>query len=251
MEQVGNAMARGAAAVVPLPVKSGIRRVVFIGRRFECPVCGARLRRWLEYRNGEAVRCPVCASRRRHRLMWWFLVRHERLFGSPVDLLHWAPELGWEARLQRLPGVRYRSADLVSGRAMLRLDITAIDLPDQSVDLTLCSHVLEHVPDDRAALRELYRVVRPAGHALVLVPLGNGPTDEDPSIADPEERRRRFGQVDHVRRYNARDLCCRLEEAGFRTTALRADDLLPTDQQVRFGLAGHDVLWWAERPAGS
>src|SRR6478735_220079 len=163
--------------------------------------------RWLDDAEHHATRCPVCAARRRHRLAWWFLVDHQRLFdGSSLRVLHWAPELGWSDRLRRLPGVRYLSGDVDPGKAMRELDLTSIDLPDESIDLTLCSHVLEHVPDDRTAMSELLRVLRPGGHALVMVPLTRAPTDEDPSITDPEERRRRFGQTDHVRRYNAQDV---------------------------------------------
>ena len=131
---------------------------------------------------------------------------------------------------------------------MRELDLTSIDLPDESIDLTLCSHVLEHVPDDRTAMSELLRVLRPGGHALVMVPLTRAPTDEDPTITDPEERRRRFGQADHVRRYNAQDVGARLVDAGFRVERFRAADLLPTSERTRYGIDGPDVVWWAERP---
>ena len=172
-------------AAVPQSAKLRARQVAYLGTRYRCPVCGSPVRRWLDYAEHRGTRCPVCASRRRHRLAWWFLVDHQRLFdGSPLRVLHWAPELGWADRVRRLPGVRYLSGDVDPKKAMRELDLTSIDLPDESIDLTLCSHVLEHVPDDRAAMSELLRILRPGGHALVMVPLTRAPTDEDPTITD-------------------------------------------------------------------
>ena len=174
---------------------------------------------------------------------------HQRLFdGSSLRVLHWAPELGWANRLRRLPGVSYLSGDVDPTKAIRELDLTCIDLPDESIDLTLCSHVLEHVPDDRTAMSELLRILRPGGHTLVMVPLTRAPTDEDPTITDPEERRRRFGQTDHVRRYNAHDVGARLADAGFLVERFRAADLLPTAERRRLGIDGPDVVWWAKRP---
>ena len=100
--------------------------------------------------------------------------------------------------------------------ADIRLDITAIDLPDESFDVITCMHVLEHIPDDLKAMRELRRVLRPGGTAYILVPMSQEThaIDEDPSVTDAEERARRSGQFDHCRVYG-RDLRTRLETAGF------------------------------------
>jgi SAM-dependent methyltransferase len=112
--------------------------------------------------------------------------------------------------------------------ADLRLDITDMDLPDGSFDLILCSHVLEHVPDDRAAMAELRRVLAPGGLALVLTPYrADQPTYEDPSVTSPIDRMVAFGQQDHVRIYGT-DLPDRLRDADFdvedRTPAQLFDD---------------------------
>ena len=97
------------------------------------------------------------------------------------SLLHFAPEACLEAQFRRFPGLDYHSADLYNRRAMHKIDITHIPLQDDSFDFVYCSHVLEHVPDDRQALAELQRVLRPGGQALILVPVKGEMTAEDPT----------------------------------------------------------------------
>jgi len=108
------------------------------------------------------------------------------------------------------------TTDLTRADVDLRCDLQAIPLPDCTFDLLLCSHVLEHVDDDRQAMRELHRVLRPGGLALVCVPLDESrdETYEDPTVVDPKDREREFLQFDHVRLYG-NDMEARLREAGF------------------------------------
>jgi ubiquinone/menaquinone biosynthesis C-methylase UbiE len=105
------------------------------------------------------------------------------------------------------------TADLHSP-AMVKMDITNIQFPDETFDVVYCSHVLEHVPDDRKAMREFYRVLKSNGWAVLLVPIIVEKTFEDPSIDKPKDRLRLFGQSDHVRKYG-RDYVDRLRESGF------------------------------------
>jgi SAM-dependent methyltransferase len=179
--------------------------------------------------------CPRCGSRQRHRLLWLYLERRTDLPASSARVLHFAPEAGLERRLRSLPALRYRTADLEPGRGDLTLDVTEIDLPDASVDVLLCVHVLEHVEDDRRALRELHRVLAPGGWGVVQVPIQGERTDEDPAVRDPEERRRRFGQEDHVRMYG-RDFRDRLVDAGFEVDVVVFRDELSPRERARYGL---------------
>jgi SAM-dependent methyltransferase len=179
--------------------------------------------------------CPRCGSRQRHRLLWLYLDRHTSLSDEEGRVLHFAPEAGLAARLRRtLPG-HYATADIVPGRADLRLDLEQLDVPSESVDVVLCVHVLEHVHDDRAALRELHRVLAPGGWGIVQVPIFGERTDEDPAITDPELREARFGQRDHVRVYG-RDFEERLREAGFEVEIVLFREQIPARQRARFGL---------------
>jgi SAM-dependent methyltransferase len=160
----------------------------------------------------------------RHRFLWLH-VTSSGLLARPNDVLHVAPEAAIATRL-RTAAANYTSADIEPGRAMVAADLTALPFPDRSFDLVVCSHVLEHVPDDRAAMRELFRVLRPAGVALIQTPVNydQAETYEDPGETDAGERMRRFSQADHLRVFG-RDLLDRLVAAGFEVNVEAAGDL--------------------------
>ncbi len=112
-------------------------------------------------------------------------------------------------------------------------------MQSERFDLILCSHVLEHIPDDRGALRQLRRVLRPGGAAVIQVPLRTGPTDEDASVVDPAARHRRFGQFDHVRFYGS-DFTDRVRAAGFGVEAVRYAEQLGREEIERCRLDAGD-----------
>ncbi len=115
------------------------------------------------------------------------------------------------------------------------MDITDVQYPDDTFDVIYCSHVLEHVPEDRKAMRELRRVLAPAGWAVLQVPITAEETFEDPSVTDPEERERLFGQCDHVRRYGP-DYALRLKEAGFEVRTYTAAEVVGAENLERMGI---------------
>ena len=106
--------------------------------------------------------------------------------------------------------------DLESPLADMHFDVQQIPMGDGEVDTIICNHILEHVEDDSKALRELYRILRPNGWAVILSPvdLEREHTFEDDTITDPKERTRIFGQYDHRRIYG-RDYVERLAAVGF------------------------------------
>ena len=163
-------------------------------------------------RSSSATRAPCCTSR---------------------------PSGAWSTGCARQRGLRYVTADLEPGLGELQLDVTRIALPDGAFDAILCSHVLEHVPDDRAAMRELRRVLAPGGWLIVMVPLDHtrAETYEDPAITSPAERERAFLQHDHVRLY-APDIAGRLEEAGLEVTRHRPRDAFGPQALVALRPAG-------------
>jgi len=146
-----------------------------------------------------------------------------------------APELCFEPILRQRLGDNYVTADLFNPRAMVRMDITGIDYPDESFDVIYCSHVLEHVQDDRKAMREFYRVLKGNGWAILLAPIIIEETFENPSIVEPSERSRHFGRKDHVRAYG-RDYTDRLRDAGFIVEVTTVNDLARNDEKVQMGL---------------
>ena len=148
---------------------------------------------------------------------------------------HFAPERCLEPLLRQRLGSGYRTADLERDDVELRLDVTDIQLPDDSCDVIICSHVLEHVPDDRRAMQELHRILASDGWALVVVPIKGDVTFEDPTVVDPDERLRVFGQRDHVRMYGP-DIADRLRSAGFDVDTHRVSDVYSEREVARMGL---------------
>ncbi|HUK33842.1 MAG TPA: methyltransferase domain-containing protein [Vicinamibacterales bacterium] len=166
--------------------------------------------------------CPVCHSLERHRLSWQFLKRSTNLFdASPKRMLHVAPEPHFGARLRALPNLGYVSFDWSSADAAIHGDLTAMPFASGTFDVIFCSHVLEHIPDDHAAMRECARVLRPSGWAVFLVPIVGERTDEDLTVVDPAERLARFGQADHVRVFGM-DFVGRLASSGFEVDVVTA-----------------------------
>ena len=213
---------RVGRAVIPSAYHRQIRmsvgkvtKVTNFGFRRYCPCCESHLRRFRPFGRPEA-RCSVCGSLERHRLIYLYLRHRTDLFdGRHKKMLHVAPEDQLSKLFASAPGIDYLSADLSASGAMIRMDIMDIQYPDETFDVIYCSHVLEHVSDDRKAMRELHRVLRTGGWAILQVPIATAEvTFEDPKITSPKERERAFGQFDHVRLYGA-DYNDRLEDAGF------------------------------------
>jgi SAM-dependent methyltransferase len=189
--------------------------------------------------------CRRCGSIERHRLFGLMLDAHPALGRGRV--VHFAPEPRLAAAL-RARAADYKSADLYMPGCDLRLDMTAIDLPDASVDFFVANHVIEHVADDRAALSELYRCLAPGGVAALTTPVIEGwrTTYDDPAIAAGESERMRilhFGWEGHLRYYGA-DLRDRIAQAGFALDEFVAAGAA----SVRHGLIRGEAIFLARKP---
>lgn len=210
----------------------------------ECPSCGfvGKFRGF-----GDPVRtaaqCPQCWALERHRL---FALAAQRglIDFRGKDVLSFAAEtaigiLAAEAR-------SYKTSNFPEANgADFSFNMEDIDLPDASYDLIICSHILEHV-DDRKALGELFRILRPGGQLVFMVPVIEGwdRTYENPAIRTERERHIHFGQFDHVRYYGA-DVRERVVAAGFRLSEFTAE---PKDS-IRYGLLRGEKVFIAAVPA--
>jgi SAM-dependent methyltransferase len=229
-------------------IRRRLARLRYRGSGVECPCCGRAFRAFAPDWNRADAICPGCGAHERHRALAIYLRERTELGERPLRLLHFAPEHALDKVLERLPQLDRVTADLEPGAADLAIDITRIALADGSFDAILCSHVLEHVEDDRAAMSELHRVLRPGGFALVLVPLDldRDATLEDPSVKTPAERVAAYWQEDHVRLYGM-DIADRLTAAGFTVTVERLADELPPERVKRHGLVRADVIFRCAR----
>jgi SAM-dependent methyltransferase len=227
-----------------------------------CPGCRTWHTELIRDRGGNPRGCPGCGSLERHRLLALLLPALADA-GSPTGsangsangraealVVDVAPSLALEPALDRLPDARRIRIDFdpaADGRQVdVRASVSQIPLPDASVDLLICSHVLEHVPDDAAAMRELGRVLSVTGLGVVIVPQRVGvPTDEDPG-ASAEDRIARFGQADHVRYYGD-DVDDRLAAAGLVVSSFRCDEVVPPSLLNLLHLLRHERFWLVRR----
>jgi SAM-dependent methyltransferase len=232
-----------------------LRGIAYAGRRYRCPCCNWSFRAFTDQHGALSTTtdgyCPRCNAKARHRRIWLYLESHTDLATRQSRLLEIAPWWAFAIRFQKMPHIEYTGLDL-QPRGPHVTDIgDAADMPLESgsYDTVICVHVLEHVVDDRAVMNEIHRVLKPGGWALVSVPLNlKGPTIEDPSITDPAERERLFGEPSHVRLYGL-DVRDRLEEAGFRVDLdLGAEISVAT--RIRFGLRDDENVFTCSKVSG-
>jgi SAM-dependent methyltransferase len=228
-----------------------LRLAIYRGETVECPCCGGRFSRFMPGLSHRETRvCPRCGAQERHRALWLYMRERTDLFTRPqLSILHWAPEYALQRSLSVLPNAAYVSADLEGHEALQHMDMTDVPFKDDAFDLIVCVHVLEHVPDDRRAMREMVRVLKPGGLALLLVPIVlEQPTLEDPAIVTPAQRKEAYWQEDHVRLYGG-DFRDRLEEEGFSVTVDGWVRTLDQGTLDRYGLFPLEDVYVAAKPA--
>jgi len=241
-----NGLVRLLAGVSPewakRPLRAGrrlLQSLPYRGTERVCPICNGESSRFAPFGTPtrDEGRCIHCDSLERHRFLWLYLTMCTDLFdGRHKRMLHVAPEPCFVPRFEARLGRDYLTADLANPRAMLRMDIEDIQFPDAAFDVIYCSHVLEHVRDDRRAMREFRRVLKPDGWAILLVPIMSDATFEDESIVDPAERLKAFGDETHVRRYGP-DYADRLRESGFEARITAVPDMFGPEERLRMGLS--------------
>lgn len=209
-----------------------------------CPICGYQGKfcafgsppRW-------DAECLGCGSVERHRLLY-LAVTGAFPIPADADVLHFAPEACVQAFVRPLART-YLSADITGRNVDRALDVERLDLADGSFDVVICSHVLEHV-DDRRALAELVRVLRPGGILYAMTPVIEGwdETYEVGGIDSEVDRELHFGQFDHVRFYG-RDFRDRLTQSGFELSEYVA----PGADCVTYGLIPGERIFVCRKPS--
>ena len=189
------------------------------GNKFTDPIDGKSFKTFLPYGYGKQrnnVLSPSTLSLERHRLLWLYLKNETSFFTSSLKVLHFAPEQAFYKRFKKLKNLDYTTTDLNSPLADVKADICNLPFEDNSYDVILCNHVLEHIPDDTKAMQELYRIMKPNGWGIFQIPqdLSREKTFEDHTITDKKERAKIFGQYDHVRIYG-KDYFDKLRSIGF------------------------------------
>ena len=215
------------------------------GKGFTDPINGKSYRKFLPYgyqKQRSNVLSPGTLSLERHRLLWLYFDRETDFFDCAADVLHIAPEQAFVKRFRQLNHRSYITSDLHSPLADVQADICNLPFYDQQFDWVVCNHVLEHIPNDKIAMQEIYRVLKPGGTAILQVPLRlDQNTFEDDRITDPKERAHVFGQYDHVRIYG-KDYQDRLEQIGFQVKILAYAEQLTLEEKKRYAVPANEII---------
>ena len=216
------------------------------GGKFTDPIDNKSFRTFLPYGYGKQrpnVLSPSTLSLERHRLLWLYLKNETYFFSANKSVLHFAPEQCFLKRFRKLKNLDYTTTDLLSPIADVKADICDLPFADNSYDVILCNHVLEHIPDDTKAMQELYRVMKPGGYGIFQIPqdLNRETTFEDDSITDKAERAKIFGQYDHVRVYG-RDYFDKLRSIGFKVEEVDYTSQLSDSEIDTYRLAKAEII---------
>lgn len=224
-----NSLKRIAKLIVPKQVLKKneffFRRLISLkykGNKHQCNICEFKLNRFITLESKDLL-CPNCGSRSRTRRLYRTLNDNKVLKGN---VLHFSPPKALYNKLKPL-NINYFSSDFENEfSADYSYDITSIPVENDFFDVIICYHVLEHIEDDKKAMSELYRVLKPNGSCYIQTPYKNGDIYEDISVTSPEKRKELFGQEDHVRIYSVEGLKERLKNTGFKTQLKRFEDEL-------------------------
>ena len=223
-----------------------ILRIIFYGKKYTDPIDDSNYSKFLSY-GYKTVRknalCPGTLSLERHRLLWLYLDKETDFLNSNLKVLHVAPEQVFYKKFKKLKNWEYFTFDLNSPIADIKGDLTSTNFKDESFDLIICNHVLEHIEDDKLALNEIYRILKYDGISILQVPLNvkRKSTFEDSSIKSEIQREKYFGQYDHVREYGL-DFKYKVEQAGFKVEMINYSTKISEDLIVKYGLMKNDLI---------
>ena len=220
--------------------------ILFRGNKFTDPINGKSYRKFLPYgyvKQRDNALSPGTLSLERHRLLWLYLNNETNFFSKTLKVLHIAPEQCFYNLFKNLKNINYTTFDLNSPLADIKGDICNLPFKENSFDFILCNHVLEHINDDKKAMKELYRVLNKNGTAILQVPINqkSSKTFEDSSIVDKKERIEKFGQYDHIRLYGL-DYFKKLKSFGFKVDPLKYSKEFTESEIIKYGLIKDEII---------
>ena len=247
---LSNSLGKIKRTLRPKTLQRLILRLTLKGDNVECPCCGAKYVTFLPagIQKRANATCLKCGSLERHRNLWLFFKENPQLFKAKTKLLHVAPEKIFSQYFQSKRSIDYTAIDLEPEAydytvKTIVMDLTDLKFDNNSFDAIICSHVLEHIPDDAKAMREMHRVLKADGWAIINVPVNNDSiTIEDVTINDPKKQLELFNQPDHVRVYGM-DYTERLQKAGFKVEIVQWPLHYDHNTRFKYGLKENEFIY--------
>lgn len=221
----------------------------FKGKKIVCPLCKRSFRRLLPFGNRKSVRCPFCTSLERHRLIMLYLLKKTNFFFNYLSILHISPNKGFLQLLENQSNLKYVSIDLLSPRVTQNMDISDLKFDDKTFDICICVHVLEHINDDIKAIKEIFRVLKPNGWAILQSPIDYSIEKTFEHINSNLLREDKEGI--HHRRTYGRDYINRLEISGFNVRAEKFGLELGEKLAKKFRVDKNEIVYICIKPDNS
>lgn len=247
-----------------------LTRLPFIPKKHYCEICNSHIYKFIpiakfykEYAqqynfpyssadfetiDPDNFYCSKCFSFDRERLYMFYLKRFHQFKVADI-VLEFAPSPGFAKVIEKAFPIQYKTSDLFMEGVDYKLDIQDLSsIPNNSIDFIICSHVLEHIPDDKKAMENMFNILKPGGKAIMMVPIlkNFNSVDEDPECTDVSERWRRFGQDDHIRLYSQKVFKSRLQQAGFAVELISAQEAEHAEL-IKLGIPTSFVLYIANK----
>ena len=219
--------------------------LIFKGDRFVDPINNKSYSYFFPYGYNKLRKnalSPGTLSLERHRLLWIFLEKETDFFNTENKILHIAPEQCFYKSFKK-NFESYTTCDLNSPIAEIKADVCNLPFDENEFDFVLCNHVLEHVYDDEKAMKEIYRVLKHEGKAILQVPVDNAleKTIDGRDISDQNLRNKLFGQYDHLRLYG-NDYYDKLIKVGFKVEKIDQTQKMDKSLIRKYGLIKGEVI---------
>lgn len=220
----------------------------------QCPICNEKALFFLPFNNRMYARCFYCGSLERHRFLYKYLKDYTTLFSKSNKLLHFAPESVFFDIFEKKKNLKYVTADIEKKENIKeQMDMCDIPYMENSFDYIIANHVLEHIPDDKKAMSELYRIIKPSyqnkdAKVILMIPFYKHlkTTFENEEYNTEELRLKYFGQKDHVRKYGL-DFVDRLIDSGFKVNEITINDIFSKNEIEKYGLVKTDIIFECQK----
>lgn len=243
----------GVLFTIANSIRLSVLRTSLTGKNVYCHCCKSQFRKFATFGNPKRLNawCPKCQSLERHRLLSVFLERETNLYCQSIKLLHIAPEDAFFNRFNTSKNIEYYPVDIFPNlypKGTAYFNLLENECPDNCYDAIICNHVFQYIENDKKAMSEVYRLLKPGGWALLQVPLNKklGKTLEDDNIVDPKEREKFFGLKEHTRFYSL-DYKDRLEKAGLTVNVIDYTGKFTEQEIFRFGFYKDDDIYFATK----